>query len=183
MPCPIDLYQGPRSFSMSIPPSDQSLSSARCVPERSPRETNGAPLLLIALNAWTMSLPPRMLAGSSFGPINTKSLYMTGYLLRLSPCAKNSSSAGLAWTQTTAASPRRPVSSAWPVPCATTFPMTPVFCLTIGRRDSNSHESWVDVVEAPTIDESSDEAVDSHANAATDGNASAANRRIFCISH
>ena len=43
MPWPIDLYQGPLSFSMSMPDAFQRLISAICVPDRSPREMNGAP--------------------------------------------------------------------------------------------------------------------------------------------
>jgi hypothetical protein len=36
--------------------------------------------------------------------------------------------------------PRRAVSSAWPVPCAKTFTVIPVFCLKIGSRYSNKPE-------------------------------------------
>ena len=52
-----------------------------CVPERSPREMNGAPLLLIVLSAAPTSFMPLMPAGSLFGPISTKSLYITGIAL------------------------------------------------------------------------------------------------------
>src|SRR6185312_9969345 len=62
------------------------------------------------------------------------------------------SSADLACTNTTSASPRRPVSSAWPVPCAMTFTVIPVFFLNSGKRYSNRPESCVDVVDATTID-------------------------------
>ena len=41
----------------------------------------GAPLSLIALSAATMSFVPLMPAGSLFGPIRTKSLYITGIAL------------------------------------------------------------------------------------------------------
>src|SRR5262249_9528700 len=50
------------------------------------------------------------------------------------------------------ASPRRPVSSAWPVPCATTFTSMPVLALNSGRMWPNRPESCVDVVEATTMD-------------------------------
>ena len=56
-----------------------------CVPLRSPRDTNGACAASIFVSATTMSLPPPTLAGSLFGPISTKSLYITGK--RLTPCA------------------------------------------------------------------------------------------------
>ena len=45
-----------------------------------------------------------------------------------------------------------PVSSAWPVPCATTFTSMPVLALNIGRMWPNRPESCVEVVEATTID-------------------------------
>src|SRR5512139_3013559 len=64
----------------------------------------------------------------------------------------NFSSWGLAWTNSTSASPRRPVSSAWPVPCATTFTSIPVWALNNGRIWPNMPESCVEVVEATTID-------------------------------
>src|SRR5436190_2243151 len=64
----------------------------------------------------------------------------------------NFSSCGLACTNSTSASPRRPVSRAWPVPCATTFTSMPVLALNSGRIWPNRPESCVDVVEATTID-------------------------------
>ena len=141
MPWPIDLYQGPLSFSMSMPAAFQRFCSAICVPERSPREMNGALLSLIALSAATMSLVPLMPAGSDFGPTRTKSLYMTGKRFVLKPSDRNFSSADFACTNTTSASPRRPVSSAWPVPCATTFTSMPVLALNNGRIWPNRPES------------------------------------------
>src|SRR5579863_255780 len=80
---------------------------------------------------------------------------MTGYRFRLSPSARNFSSAALACTKTTSASPRRPVSSACPVPWATTFTVIPVFALKRGSRYSKRPESWVEVVDATTIERSS----------------------------
>src|SRR6516162_999651 len=64
----------------------------------------------------------------------------------------NFSSASLACTKTTSASPRRAVSSAWPVPRATTLTTMPVFCLNSGRMWPKRPESCVEVVEATTID-------------------------------
>jgi len=49
---------------MSMPASAHSASSAWWVPERSPRETNGACRSLIVLSAATMSRVPAMPAGS-----------------------------------------------------------------------------------------------------------------------
>src|SRR5215468_4904457 len=112
----------------------------------------GAPLDLIAFKASATSVMPLMPAGSLFGPIKTKSLYMTGYRFTPKPSATNFSSASLACTKTTSASPRRPVSSALPVPCATTFTSMPVLALKSGRMWPNRPESCVDVVEATTMD-------------------------------
>ena len=78
MPWPIDLYQGPLSFSMSMPAAFQRLISAIWVPDRSPREMKVRLLSLIVLSAAPTSFMPLMPAGSLFGPISTKSLYITG---------------------------------------------------------------------------------------------------------
>src|SRR6516165_9684185 len=72
----------------------------------------------------------------------------------------NFSSASLACTKTTSASPRRAVSSALPVPWATTLTTMPVFCLNSGRMWPNRPESCVEVVEATTMDLSCAEASD-----------------------
>src|SRR6516164_5010397 len=160
MPCPIDLYHGPASFLMSMPAAFQRLSSAIWVPERSPREMKGAPLALMLCSAKAAFLAPLMLTGSSFGPMMTKSLYITEWRFTPNPCAMNFSSASLACTKTTSASPRRAVSSALPVPWATTLTTMPVFCLNSGRMWPNRPESCVDVVEATTMDLSCAEASD-----------------------
>src|SRR5262245_22543801 len=57
--------------------------------------------------------------------------------------------------RTTSASPRRPVSSACPVPCASTFTSMPVLVLNRGSMWLNKPESCVEVVDATTIDFSS----------------------------
>src|SRR6516164_2405861 len=152
MPCPIDLYHGPASFLMSMPASFQSLISAICVPELSPREMKGAPLALMVCSAKAAFLDPLMLAGSSFGPMMTKSLYITEWRFTPNPSAMNFSSASLACTKTTSASPRRAVLSAWPVPWATTLTSMPVLALNSGRMWPNRPESCVEVVEATTMD-------------------------------
>src|SRR5262245_39557691 len=64
----------------------------------------------------------------------------------------NFSSCALACTNTTSASPRRPVSSACPVPCEITFTSMPVLALNSGRMWPNKPESCVEVVDATTID-------------------------------
>src|SRR5262245_3566732 len=152
MPCPIDLYHGPASFLMSMPMLFQRLISAMCVPELSPREMKGAPLALMVCSAKATFLAPLMLAGSSFGPMMIKSLYITEYRFTPNPSAMNFSSASLACTKTTSASPRRAVLSAWPVPWATTFTSMPVLALNSGRMWPNRPESCVEVVDATTID-------------------------------
>src|SRR6516225_8141346 len=48
MPCPIDLYHGPASFSMSMPAACQRLISAICVPDRSPQRKDRVPAPLDA---------------------------------------------------------------------------------------------------------------------------------------
>ena len=81
-----------------------------------------------------MSLPPPIFAGSLFGPISTKSLYMTGKRFTPNPSATNFSSAAWSCTNTTSASPRRAMSSAWPVPSATTRTLMPVSFSNSGSR-------------------------------------------------
>ena len=76
-----------------------------------------------------MSLLPLMLAGSALGPISTKSLYITGKRFTPKPSARNFSSSDFACTNTTSTSPRRAVSSACPVPSATTF--TPILVFAV----------------------------------------------------
>src|SRR5262249_48486356 len=71
----------------------------------------GRALGLDGLKASAASVIPLMPAGSLFGPIRTKSLYITGYRLTPKPSATNFSSCALACTNSTSASPRRPVSS------------------------------------------------------------------------
>src|SRR5262249_19982488 len=67
---------------------------------------------LIVLNAFATSFKSLMPAGSLFGPISTKSLYMTGMRFTPSPSSTNLFSEDLLCTNTTSASPRLPVSSA-----------------------------------------------------------------------
>src|SRR5215213_10371003 len=151
MPCPISRYHRPFVAAISMPATFHSASSAECVPDLSPRETKAAAFAWIAFSAVAISLP-LMPAGSLFGPISTKSLYITSNRLTPNPSETNFSSCDLAWTNTTSASPRRAVSSACPVPCATTLTSMPVLALNIGSKWPNRPESCVEVVEATTID-------------------------------
>ena len=59
---------------------------------------------------------------------------MTGRRFTPKPSATNFSSAAWSWTNTTSASPRRAMSSAWPVPSATTRTLMPVSFSNIGSR-------------------------------------------------
>src|ERR1700716_3723210 len=76
MPWPMSRYHGPRSAAMSMPACFHKASSAWWVPERSPRDTKGAPFAWMAFRAVTMSLLPLMPAGSLSGPIRTELLYI-----------------------------------------------------------------------------------------------------------
>jgi hypothetical protein len=83
--------------------------------------------------------------------MSTKSLYMTDWRLRPKPSATNFSSATVSCTKTTSASPRRAMSSAWPVPRATTLTSMPVAFLNSGSRCVNRPDCSVEVVEAMTM--------------------------------
>src|SRR5262249_28351292 len=95
MPWPISRYQPPFAWSMSMPASFQYRSSAAWVPDRSPREMNGALAAAMLRNASSRSRPPSTRAGSLLGPITTKSLYMTSKRFTPKPSARNFSSAAL----------------------------------------------------------------------------------------
>src|SRR5215467_4662451 len=85
MPCPIDLYHGPASFSMSMPAACQRLISAICVPDRSPREMKGALLALIVCSAKTAFLPPLDAGGVALGSDNDKIVVHHGIALHAKP--------------------------------------------------------------------------------------------------
>ncbi len=125
-----------------------------------------------------MSLP-LALAGSDAGPTTMKSLYITGKRLVANPSATNFSSAAVSCTNTMSASPRRPVSSAWPVPTATTRTSMPVACLNSGSRWPNRPDCSVDVVEAITMDLSCDHTGFVHANDASAPASTRAQRRTI----
>ena len=67
---------------------------------------------------------------------------------RPQPSATNFSSAARSWTNSTSASPRRPMSSAWPVPTATTCTSMPVAAVKAGSRCGNRPDCSVLVVDA-----------------------------------
>src|SRR6516225_10798394 len=85
MPCPIDLYHGPASFSMSMPAACQRLISAICVPDRSPREMKGTLLVLIVCSAKTAFLPPLDAGGVALGSDNDKIVVHNGIALHAKP--------------------------------------------------------------------------------------------------
>jgi hypothetical protein len=91
---------------------------------------------------------------SALGPITTKSLYITSNRFAPKSSDMKFSSAAWSWTKTTSASPRRPMSSAWPLPTATTFTAIPARSLKRGRRKPNKPDCSVEVVEATTIERS-----------------------------
>ena len=153
MPWPISLYQGPLSLPMSMPAAFQSSSSAACVPgpvaARDERRALGLDRLqrrddvLHALDAGRIALRADQ---DEVVVHHGIALHARSLRRGISPPA--------AWRgrTRTSASPRRPVSSAWPVPCATTFTSIPVLALNSGRIWPNRPESCVEVVEATTID-------------------------------
>src|SRR6185503_9475223 len=152
IPEPVSRYHAPLAAARSMPASFQKRSSAACVPLLSPRDANGVFAAAIAFTAATVSLDPLILAGSAAGPTMTKSLYITSRRSTPKPSATNFSSASRSCTKTTSASPRLPMSSAWPVPCATTRTLIPVFAPNSGRMCLNRPDCSVDVVEATTMD-------------------------------
>ena len=115
IPCPDSIYQPPPG---STPARFQSDFSRTCVPELSPRETKRAPASAMAFSASAAFFVPLTLAGSSAGPMTTKSLYMTSRRLSILPSATYFFSSAGAWASTTSASPRAASVSAWPVPTA-----------------------------------------------------------------
>src|SRR5689334_11259209 len=151
MPEPVSRYHVPLPVSGSRPAIFHSRSSAACVPLLSPREANDALAASFFCKAVTMSLLPSIFAGSDFGPTRMKSLYITSRRSTPNPSARNFSSATLSWTKTTSASPRRAVSSAWPVPSATTRTSIPVLALKAGSRWPNRPDCSVEVVDATTM--------------------------------
>ena len=74
MPWPDSMYQAPLG---STPACFHSPSSSMCVPDLSPRETKRDCVSAIRLIASTALGMPLIFAGSSSGPMMTKSLYMT----------------------------------------------------------------------------------------------------------
>jgi hypothetical protein len=153
MPEPVSRYQGLRARSISTPASFQSLSSAAWVPLRSPRDTKGACAAAILRSASVASFSPPSRAGSAAGPTITKSLNITSWRPVAKPSATNRRSASRSWTSTTSASPRRAVSSAWPVPSATTRTSMPVCFVNAGSRCLNSPDCSVEVVDATTMND------------------------------
>src|SRR5579859_6988926 len=109
---------------------------------------NGARAAAMRRNAPSTPAPMAAPAGSARGPTTTKSLYITSNRLTPKPSAMNWSSACRSCTSTTSASPRRPMSRAWPVPTATTFTAMPLCAAKRGRMKPNRPDCSVEVVEA-----------------------------------
>ena len=120
-----------------MPAAFHSRSSAECVPLLSPRETNGAFAAAIFFSAATMSLPPATLAGSAFGPISTKSLYITSRAFDAVALGDELLLSGLGVDEHDVGVAAPPRSSAWPVPSATTRTWMPVFFSNAGSRCLN----------------------------------------------
>jgi hypothetical protein len=120
------------------------------VPLLSPRETKAALAAATFFSATAMSLPFAA-AGSFFGPISTKSLYMTSKRFAAKPSATNLSSAAVSCTKSTSASPRLAMSIACPVPTATTLTSMLLACLKAGSRCANRPDCSVEVVDAMVI--------------------------------
>ena len=84
IPWPDSMYQAPRG---SIPACFHRPCSRMCVPDLSPRETKRDCVSAIRLSASTAFVMPLILAGSSSGPMMTKSLYMTRRRFSILPSA------------------------------------------------------------------------------------------------
>ncbi len=82
MPCPDSMYQAPFG---SMPACFHSACSSTWVPDLSPRETKRAWLSAMRLSASAAFGRPLIFAGSSGGPMITKSLYMTRRRLLILP--------------------------------------------------------------------------------------------------
>ena len=109
MPCPASMYQPPCGSTRA---SFQSDFSSTWVPELSPRETKRARLAAIAFNASAAFFIPLIFAGSSGGPMMTKSLYMTSRRSSILPSSTYFFSSAGACASTTSASPLAASASA-----------------------------------------------------------------------
>jgi hypothetical protein len=118
------------------------------VPDLSPRETKRDWLSAMRLRASSAFGSPLIFAGSSGGPMTTKSLYMTRRRLDILPSATYFFSRPGACASVTSASPRAANAKAWPVPTEMVFTVSPLFFSNKGTSTSSSPESWVLVVVA-----------------------------------
>src|SRR6185503_16655651 len=143
IPCPDSMYHGAAG---SIPACFQSVSSRAWVPDLSPRETKREPVAASFFSASTAFGVPLILAGSSSGPMMTKSLYMTSRRFSILPSSTNFLSSAGAWARVTSASPRAARARAWPVPTEMVLTLRPLCFSNIGTSTSSSPESWVLVV-------------------------------------
>ena len=86
------------------------------------------------LSASTAFGMPLIFAGSSSGPMMTKSLYMTRRRFSILPSSTYFRSSEGAWTSATSASPRAASASACPVPTEIVLTVSPVFFSNIGHQ-------------------------------------------------
>ena len=142
IPWPDSMYHGALG---STPACFHSACSSTCVPDLSPRETKRAWLSAMRFRA-SAAGSPLIFAGSSSGPMMTKSLYMTRRRFRILPSSTYFFSTLGACASVTSASPRAASASACPVPTEIVFTVSPDFFSNIGTMTSRSPESWVLVV-------------------------------------
>ena len=116
------------------------------MPDLSPRETKRDCVSAMRLSASTALGMPLIFAGSSSGPMMTKSLYMTRRRFCILPSSTYFRSSEGAWTRATSASPRAASASACPVPTEIVLTVSRVFFSNMGTSTSRSPESWVLVV-------------------------------------
>ncbi len=90
------------------------------MPDLSPRDTNRAEASAMRPSA-SAAFKPLTRAGSSAGPITTKSLYMTSRRFSILPSSTYFLSRAGAWASVTSASPRAARARAWPVPTEIVF--------------------------------------------------------------
>ena len=151
IPPPISRYQLPAPLFGSRPAAFHNRNSSAFVPLRSPRETNGPSRLanrrecgggvLSALDLRRIRLRPDddEIVPSDLPRLQAVAL-ADEFLLGLGVC-----------TRTRSASPRPAVSSAWPVPCASTCTVMPVALVNCGRIAPSSPELSTEVVEVRRI--------------------------------
>ena len=144
MPCPDSMYQAPCGLDARLLPEPE-LEQVRARTCRRARRSATASRRS-RLSASTALGMPLIFAGSSSGPMMTKSLYMTSRRFRILPSSTYFRSRDGACTSATSASPRAASASACPVPTEIVLTVSPVFFSNSGTSTSRRPESWVLVV-------------------------------------